>query len=163
MYGLSSFEFCHEALVSWSLASLQSLLSILPLAFQIPGRMASSFCTLDSFSPQSFCSCSSLCQVCCSPNSSRGCFSSGGLPFGGTSGEPFLDRPSKKSPLLFSLIGNNIFPSEHVLSFVIIFLFVLIWLIYASSVKTRELHEWVLHLCGSSCTPAPYIMPGTQP
>lgn len=62
MYQISSPEICHKALVIWSLASLQSLLSI-----PFPGRMASSSSTLNSFPPQSLCSCCSLYLVCCSP------------------------------------------------------------------------------------------------
>lgn len=106
MYQISSLEICHKALATWSLAILQSLLSTPFGPFLGGWPLLQAHSTLP---PQSLRSCCSLYLVCCSPNSSRGCSYSGGLPFSDTSREPFLDYPSKKHPLLFFLIENIIF------------------------------------------------------
>lgn len=116
MYQISSPEICHKALVIWSSASLQSLLSI-----------PSSSSTLNSFPPQSLCLCCSLYLVCCSPTPHVAAPTQEDSPSVTLPERALFGLPKQKHPLLFFLIENIIFPSEHVSSFVIIFMFVPIW------------------------------------
>lgn len=135
----------HVALVVQSLAALLPHLFYSPPARCVPWGMASSPRTLTSFPAQSLRSRCSLDLVCCSPNfawlaSAQGDSPSVTLPDG-----PSWTTQSNTG----SLIANNIFPLEHVSQFVIIFMFVFIWLIYASPTRIRGPREWTPHPHGS--------------
>ena len=74
-----------------------------PLAHHVPGRMASSSCTFNTFPPQSPHPCCSLYQVCCSPNSSGGRLPLRGAPLQWHFKRGLWGRPKQKLSPCYSL------------------------------------------------------------